>query len=87
MLNLIEQISQKLPHASESLLQEIWMMLSATDRQKLSESVTKNSPNHHNFLSSDAPYDEGLSDEFERWEAASDEDSDRIEEMSIAKGG
>ncbi len=87
MLTLIEQISQKLPYASESLLQEVWMILSATDERELSESETKNSPNPRNFLNSYDPCDEGLSDEFERWEAASDEDSDRIEEMSISKGG
>jgi hypothetical protein len=66
---LLEQISQKLPYASESVLQEVWMILgSATDRQESLE-----------------PENEVLYDEFDRWEAASDEDGDQIEEMLVSE--
>jgi hypothetical protein len=66
---LLEKISQKLPYASESVLQEVWMILgSATNCQE--------------------PLDlenEVLYDEFDRWEAASDEDGDRLEEMLVSE--
>jgi hypothetical protein len=67
MPTLLEKTSQKLPYASESVLQEVWMILgSAANRQESSE-----------------PENEGLYDESERWEAASDEDGDQLEERLL----
>ena len=63
MLTILNRINQKLPYVSESVLQEVWIML---DTMESSE-------------------EKKLSDEFDRWEAASDEDSELVEEILITK--
>jgi hypothetical protein len=61
---LRQRIQQKLPQASESVLEQVWTILNAT-----------------NELSELAHEDEELYAEFDRWEAASDEDEAQIEKM------
>jgi exonuclease I len=65
---LRQRIHRKLPQASESVLEQVWTILNAT-----------------NELSESANEDKELYDEFERWEAASDEDEAQIEAMLAAK--
>lgn len=67
MLTLLEQIHQKLPQASEILLQEVLTILS-TDPPQQPETDILNAE---------------LAHEFAQWEAASDEDSEWIEELLI----
>ena len=65
MLTLIEQINQKLPAASESVLQEVWVILSSAANQGESSNLaTKNIRNHNAFLNGYAPEDEGLYDNY-----------------------
>lgn len=72
MLTLLARIQQKLPQASESVLEQVWTILTSTDNNaRLSELANE---------------DEELYAEFERWEAASDEDEAQIEAMLSAKG-
>jgi hypothetical protein len=62
MLTLLDRINQKLPQVSESVLEQVWMILNAANE------------------------DDELDAEFERWEAASDEDEAQIEAMLATKG-
>jgi hypothetical protein len=65
MPTLIEQISQKLPQAPESLLQKVLMILDSVDNNEgLSESETDRIRNHSSFLNGYAPEDEGLYDDY-----------------------
>jgi hypothetical protein len=65
MPTLIEQISQKLPQASESVLQEVWVILSsATNNEESSDLETKNIRDHSAFLNGYAPEDEELYDNY-----------------------
>jgi hypothetical protein len=65
MLTSIEQIIQLLPKASESVLQEIWMILStATKTEESSEPESTFIRNHSAFLNGYAPEDEGLYDDY-----------------------
>jgi hypothetical protein len=67
MLTTLEQINQKLPQASEAVLQEILTILSAKSQQL--------APSVFNAEDSD------LANEFAQWEAASDEDSQWIDKL------
>jgi hypothetical protein len=62
MLTLLDRIQQKLPQAPESVLEQVWTILNATNE------------------------DDELYAEFDRWEAASDEDESQIEAMLATKG-
>ena len=66
MLNSIEQITQLLPQASESLLQEVWTILNtaAKNDESSSESEKTAIRNHSAFLNGYAPEDEGLYDDY-----------------------
>jgi hypothetical protein len=65
MLTSIEQITQLLPKASESVLQEIWMILStATKNEESSDVESTLIRNHSAFLNGYAPEDEGLYDDY-----------------------
>jgi hypothetical protein len=65
MLTSIEQITQLLPTVSESVLQEIWMILStATKNEESSEPESTLIRNHSAFLNGYAPEDEGLYDDY-----------------------
>jgi hypothetical protein len=65
MTSLIEQISQKLPQAPESLLQEVLGILdSIGNDEELSELETDKIRNHSAFLNGYAPDDEGLYDDY-----------------------
>ena len=68
MLNSIEQITQLLPQASESLLQEVWTILNtaAKNDESSSESEKTAIRNHSAFLNGYAPEDEGLYDDYRR---------------------
>lgn len=58
LARLRQRIQQKLPQASESVLEQVWSILTATDNNaELSELASE---------------EEELYAEFERWEAASD---------------
>jgi hypothetical protein len=59
---LRQRINQKLAHAPESVLEQVWTILNAANE------------------------DEELYAEFERWEAASDEDEAQIETILATKG-
>jgi hypothetical protein len=64
MLTSIEQITQLLPQASESVLAEIWMILNAaTSRGESSAVETTVVRNHSAFLNCYALEDEGLYDD------------------------
>jgi hypothetical protein len=62
MLTLLDRINQKLQQAPESVLEQVWTILNATNE------------------------DEELYTEFDRWEAASDEDEAQVEAMLAKKG-
>jgi hypothetical protein len=65
MPTLIEQISQKLPQAPESLLQEVLVILdSVGNNEESSELETDKIRNHSAFLNGYAPEDEGLYDDY-----------------------
>jgi hypothetical protein len=65
MLNSIDKITQLLPQASESVLQEVWMILStATKNEKSLEPKSTSIRNHSAFLNAYAPEDEGLYDDY-----------------------
>ncbi len=65
MTTLIEKISQKLPQAPESLLQEVLGILDAVDNnEELSESEIDRTRNHSSFLNGYVPEDEGLYDDY-----------------------
>lgn len=65
MPTLIEQISQKLPQAPESLLQKVLVILNSVDNNEgLSESEADGIRNHSAFLNGYAPEDEGLYDDY-----------------------
>jgi hypothetical protein len=65
MATLIEQISQKLPQASESLLEEVLGILdSVGNDEELLELETDKIRNHSAFLNGYAPDDEGLYDDY-----------------------
>jgi hypothetical protein len=65
MLTLIEQISQKLPQATELVLQEVLGILdSAHKNEESSESKTDKTRSHSAFLNGYAPEDEGLYDDY-----------------------
>jgi hypothetical protein len=65
MLTLIEQISQKLPQATELVLQEVLEILdSAHKNEESSESKTDKTRSHSAFLNGYAPEDEGLYDDY-----------------------
>ena len=68
MLNSIEQITRLLPQASESVLQEVWTILStaAKNEESFSESEKTEIRNHSAFLNGYAPEDEGLYDDYRR---------------------
>ena len=65
MLTLLDRIQQKLPQASESVLEQVWTILTSADRDV--------------ELSALAIEDEELDAEFALWDAASDEDEAQIE--------
>jgi hypothetical protein len=67
MLTLLDRIQEKLPQASESVLEQVWTILTATDRDV--------------ELSAPEIEDEELDAEFALWDAASDEDEAQIENM------
>jgi hypothetical protein len=66
MLNSIEQITRLLPQASESVLQEVWMILSAAKKDEglVSDLECTLTRNHSAFLNGYAPEDEGLYDDY-----------------------
>jgi hypothetical protein len=66
MLTSIDKITQLLPQASESVLQEIWTILSnaANQGESLESETTTVVRNHSAFLSGYAPEDEGLYDDY-----------------------
>jgi hypothetical protein len=66
MLNSIEQITRLLPQASESVLQEVWTILStaAKHQEPASGSERTSIRNHSAFLNGYAPEDEGLYDDY-----------------------
>ncbi len=66
MLNSIEQITRLLPQASESVLQEVWMILNTAAKhlEPASESEKTVIRNHSAFLNGYAPEDEGLYDDY-----------------------
>ncbi len=65
MPTLIEQISQKLPQAPESLLRKVLVILdSVDDNEGSSESAADRIKNHSAFLNGYAPEDEGLYDDY-----------------------
>jgi hypothetical protein len=65
MPTLIEQISQKLPQAPESLLQQVLVILdSVGNHEESSELETDKIRNHSAFLNGYAPEDEGLYDDY-----------------------
>jgi hypothetical protein len=65
MPTLVEQISQKLPQAPESLLQEVLVILdSVGNNEESSELETDKIRNHSAFLNGYAPEDEGLYDDY-----------------------
>jgi hypothetical protein len=65
MPTLIEQISQRLPQASDLVLQEVLEILnSANNSQKTSESEPESIRNHSAFLNGYIPEDEGLYDDY-----------------------
>jgi hypothetical protein len=65
MPNSIEQINQLLPQVSESVLQEVCMILStATKQQDSSEAETNVVRRHSAFLNGYVPEDEGLYDDY-----------------------
>ncbi len=71
MLTLLDRIQQKLPQASESVLEQVWTILTSADRDV--------------ELSALAIEDEELDAEFALWDAASDEDEAQIENMLTTK--
>ena len=66
MLTSIEQITQLLPQASESVLQEVWMILSNAKKNQGSASDPESTLtiNHSAFFNGYAPEDEGLYDDY-----------------------
>jgi hypothetical protein len=65
MLTSIEQITQLLPKASESVLQEVWMILgTATKNEESSEPESTLIRNQSAFLNGYAPEDEWLYDDY-----------------------
>jgi hypothetical protein len=66
MLNSIEQITRLLPQASESVLQEVWTILStaAKHQEPASGSERNLIRNHSAFLNGYASEDEGLYDDY-----------------------
>jgi hypothetical protein len=67
MLTLLDRIQEKLPQASESVLEQVWTILTSTDGDV--------------ELSALEIEDEELDAEFALWDAASDEDEAQIEHM------
>ncbi len=63
---LFEQISQLLPHVSESVLQEVWMILSTAAKKEASSLDIETNPivSRNAFLNGYAIEDEGLYDEY-----------------------
>lgn len=65
MLTSIEQITQLLPKASESVLQEIWVILNnAANKGESLVSETTVVRNHSALLNGYTPEDEGLYDDY-----------------------
>ena len=65
MLTSIDRITQLLPQASESVLEEVWIILStAVNNQESSELETNSDRKHSAFLNGYAPEDEGLYDDY-----------------------
>ena len=66
MLTSIEQITQLLLQASESVLQEIWLILSSEAKDEELSSGLDNTltRNHIAFLNGYAPEDDGLYDDY-----------------------
>jgi hypothetical protein len=65
MHTLIEQISQKLPQAPESVLREVLGILDSVDSQKESSEVKPSDIRDHSaFVNGYAPEDEGLYDDY-----------------------
>jgi hypothetical protein len=65
MLTAIDRINELLPHASESVLQQVWMILSsAANNGESSEPVTNVVIKHSAFLNGYVPEDEGLYDDY-----------------------
>ncbi len=62
MLTVIDQISQKLPQASDAVLQKILEVLNAADDETFLESVGAKVRDHSAFLNGYAPEDDGLYD-------------------------
>jgi hypothetical protein len=63
---LFEQIGQLLPHVPESVLQEVWMILSTAAKKEASSSNIETNPivSRTAFLNGYSPEDEGLYDEY-----------------------
>ncbi len=66
MPTLSEQITQLLPQVSESVLQEVWMILNAAkkDEGSVSDPEYTLTRNHSAFLNGYALEDEGLYDDY-----------------------
>jgi hypothetical protein len=62
----IEQITQLLPQASESVLQEVWQILSTAAKKEKSSSEPEKTliRNHSTFLNGYTPEDEGFYDDY-----------------------
>jgi hypothetical protein len=62
----IEKITKLLPQASESVLQEVWTILSTAVKNEESSSEPEKTliRNHSAFLNGYAPEDEGLYDDY-----------------------
>jgi hypothetical protein len=63
---LFEQIGQLLPHVSESVLQEVWIILSTAAKKESSYLDLETNPivSRNAFLNGYAIEDEGLYDEY-----------------------
>ena len=60
MLTVIDQISQKLPQASDAVLQKVLEVLNAADDETFLESVGAKVRDHSAFLNGYAPEDDSL---------------------------
>jgi hypothetical protein len=73
MLTLLDLIQQKLPQASESVLEQVWTILTSADNNAKLLALSNE--------------EEELAAQFERWEAASDEDEVQIEKILTTQQG
>lgn len=74
MLTLLDRIQQKLPLASEAVLEQVWTILASVD-------------NNAELSSALEIEDEELDAEFALWEAASEEDEAEIDRMPTTQQG